>query len=73
MQEQQDPLDEQVGFESKHQNTGVRKCIALPGMVAGFEDTSKQLRELTGVSVSGKVTWFAQLDTSSKVAYNIYV
>ena len=48
------PLDEQLAFEGKHQSIGVRKCIALLGMVEGFEEASKRLKELTGVSVSGK-------------------
>lgn len=48
------PLDEQLSFEGKHQSIGVRKCIALLGMVEGFAEASKRLKELTGVSVSGK-------------------
>ena len=48
------PLDEQLAFAGKHQSIGVRKCIALLGMVEGFEEASKRLKELTGVSVSGK-------------------
>ncbi len=48
------PLDEQLCLEGKHQSIGVRKCIALLGMVEGFEEASKRLKELTGVSVSGK-------------------
>lgn len=48
------PLDKQLCLEGKHQSIGVRKCIALLGMVEGFEEASKRLKELTGVSVSGK-------------------
>jgi hypothetical protein len=48
------PLDEQLGLEGKHQSIGVRKCMALLGMVEGFSEASKQLWELTGVSVSSK-------------------
>jgi hypothetical protein len=48
------PLDEQLAFEGKHQSIGVRKCIALVGMVEGFEEATKRLKELTGVSLSGK-------------------
>lgn len=48
------PLDEQLAFEGKHQSVGVRKCIALLGMVEGFDEASKRLKELIGVSVSGK-------------------
>ncbi len=48
------PLDEQLCLEGKHQSIGVRKCIALLCMVEGFEEASKRLKELTGVSVSGK-------------------
>lgn len=48
------PLDEQLGFEGKHQSIGVRKCIALVGMVEGFEEASKRLKELTGICVSAK-------------------
>lgn len=42
---------------------GVRKCIALVGMVAGFEEASKRLKELTGVSVSGKEDKEEQLES----------
>lgn len=48
------PLDEQLGFEGKHQSIGVRKYMALLGMVEGFEEASKRLKELTGISVSAK-------------------
>ena len=48
------PLDEQLAFEGKHQSIGVRKCIALLGMVEGFQEASKRLKELTGVCVSSK-------------------
>ena len=36
------PLDEQLGFEGKHQSIGVRKCLALLGMVEGFEEASAE-------------------------------
>jgi hypothetical protein len=48
------PLDKQLRLEGKHQSIGVRKCMALVGMVEGFQEASKRLKELTGVSVSGK-------------------
>ena len=48
------PLDEQLGFEGKHQSVGVRKCMALLGMVEGFAEASKRLKELTGICVSAK-------------------
>ena len=48
------PLDEQLAFEGKHQSIGVRKCIALLGMVEGFAEASKRLKELTGICVSAK-------------------
>jgi len=48
------PLDEQLCLEGKHQSIGVRKCIALVGMVEGFQEASRHLQELTGVSVSAK-------------------
>jgi len=48
------PLDEQLGLEGKHQSVGVRKCMALLGMVEGFSEASKRLKELTGICVSGK-------------------
>jgi len=48
------PLDEQLGFEGKHQSIGVRKCMALVGMAEGFAQASKRLKELTGICVSAK-------------------
>lgn len=48
------PLDDQLCFEGKHQSIGVRKCIALLGMVEGFQEASKRLKELTGICVSAK-------------------
>lgn len=48
------PLDKQLGFEGKHQSIGVRKCIAHLSMLVGFQEASKHLKELIGVSVSAK-------------------
>ena len=48
------PLDEQLGFEGKHQSIGIRRCIAHLSMLVGFQEASKHLKELIGVSVCSK-------------------
>jgi len=48
------PLDEQLCLEGKHQSIGVRRQMALMAVSDSFEEATKRLRELTGVSVSAK-------------------
>jgi hypothetical protein len=48
------PLDEQLKLEGKHQSIGVRRQMALMAVSDPFEEATKRLKELTGVSVSGK-------------------
>jgi hypothetical protein len=47
------PLDEQLAIEGKHQSIGVRRRIALEGMMQPFEEAEKLLEE-SGISVSSK-------------------
>jgi hypothetical protein len=48
------PLDEQLGLEGKHHSVGVRKKVALEASSQPFAETSKRLKELTGIEVSSK-------------------
>ena len=48
------PLDWQLGLEGKHHSVGVRKKVALEASSEPFAETSKRLKELIGVHVSGK-------------------
>lgn len=48
------PLDEQLSLEGKHHSLGVRKKVALEASSEPFAETSKRLKELVGVHVSGK-------------------
>ena len=48
------PLDKQLGLEGKHHSIGVRKNVALEASSEPFAETSKRLKELIGVHVSGK-------------------
>lgn len=48
------PLDEQLHLEGKHQSIGVRRQMALMAVSDPFEEATKRLEELTGVSVSAK-------------------
>jgi hypothetical protein len=48
------PLDEQLCLEGKHQSVGVRRQMALMAVSDPFEEATKRLGELTGVSVSAK-------------------
>ena len=48
------PLDEQLGLEGKHHSIGVRKKVALEASSEPFEETSRRLKELTGIHISSK-------------------
>ena len=48
------PLDKQLVLEGKHHSIGVRKKVALEASSEPFAETSKRLKELIGVHVSGK-------------------
>lgn len=48
------PLDEQLGIEGKHHSVGVRRKVALEASSEPFAETSKRLKELTGIEVSSK-------------------
>lgn len=48
------PLDEQLGLEGKHHSIGIRKKVALEASSEPFEETSRRLKELTGIHISSK-------------------
>lgn len=57
------PLDEQLGFEGKHQSIGVRKCMALLGMVEGFQEASKRLKQLIKGKVESVIASLSELSS----------
>jgi hypothetical protein len=48
------PLDEQLQLEGKHHSIGVRRKVALEASSEPFAETSRRLKELTGIEISSK-------------------
>lgn len=61
------PLDEQLGLEGKHHSVGVRKKVALEASSEPFAETSKRLKELIGIEVSGKETQLESEELGTEV------
>ena len=63
------PLDAQLGIEGKHHSIGVRKKVSLEASSEPFAETSKRLKELTGIDVSSKETQLESEELGREVGF----